>query len=118
MGFDSFLETLPNIRSALEKLRSDDNYMFAALLVTDINTQNSLLLVAGDSTIVRALSHPLLRDQDDVFDLHGIVSRKKQLIPQISGIIRDLKSDGALPVANNGRKASFSRRSLLTPPVM
>ena len=55
----------------------------AALLVTDINTQNSLLLVKGEADLIRRINYAQVQ-KDEIFDLPGIVSRKKQLIPYFS----------------------------------
>jgi manganese-dependent inorganic pyrophosphatase len=71
-------------------------------LVTDINTQNSLLLVKGDSAIIERISYPHV-EQDEIFDMPGVVSRKKQLIPYLTSLIKELAADGALPT---GAKSS------------
>jgi manganese-dependent inorganic pyrophosphatase len=65
LGFGNFWSRAPSIAAALDELRKKDRLMFAALLVTDINTQNSLLLVKGDPAPDRAdhvLAHPEGRD--------------------------------------------------------
>jgi manganese-dependent inorganic pyrophosphatase len=55
---------------------------FAALLVTDINKQNSYLLVQGDDDFLRTISYP--EHAENVWFLEGVVSRKKQLLPYLS----------------------------------
>ena len=54
----------------------------ATLLITDINSQNSLLLVAGEREFLERISYPIV-ESNCIFDLPGIVSRKKQLIPYL-----------------------------------
>ncbi len=68
--------------------------MFAALLVTDVDLQTSLLLIAGSLDF---------RDQIDyvesdtyaeldcaIYELPGIVSRKKQLLPYLTHCLKKM----------------------------
>ena len=48
LGFGNFWQHAKPIAAALQDLRDEERLAFACLLVTDINTQNSLLLVKGD----------------------------------------------------------------------
>jgi len=61
---------------------------FIALLVTDAVRENSELLILGDPAVIRSL--PYHADSDGLFFLPGILSRKKQLLPQILAITADL----------------------------
>ena len=79
----------------MEKQRAEENLNFACMLVTDINTQNSLLIARGSEAILSRISYPHV-EQDEIFDMPGVVSRKKQLIPYLSGLIKELVSEGAL----------------------
>jgi manganese-dependent inorganic pyrophosphatase len=36
-------------------------------------------------------------EKDEIFDLPGIVSRKKQLLPYIGSILKEMAADGGLP---------------------
>ena len=45
----------------------------------------------------------------DIFDLPGIVSRKKQLIPFLTTLLKELSAEGSLPVAGSS-SAPFKRR--------
>ncbi|MEY3773959.1 MAG: hypothetical protein RLZZ129_739 [Verrucomicrobiota bacterium] len=98
LGFGNFWQHAKAIAAALQDLRDEERLAFACLLVTDINTQNSLLLAKGDPDFIRRISYAHV-EQDEIFDLPGIVSRKKQLIPYLSGVLRELADDGALPDA-------------------
>lgn len=86
LGFDNFTAREDELLEALERLRADEKLAFSALLVTDINTQNSLLAVQGDPGIIARISFPHVR-KDKIFDLPGIVSRKKQLIPYLTSLL-------------------------------
>ncbi len=107
LGFGNFWQHAKPIAQAVQDLRDDERLTFAALLITDINTQNSLLLVKGDAGLIRRIGYPHV-EQDEIFDMPGVVSRKKQLIPYLSGLLKEMASDGALPT---GRTASrFSKK--------
>ena len=98
LGFGNFWNHASAISKALQDLRDQENLAFAALLVTDINTQNSLLLVKGEPGLIRRISYAHVQ-QDEIFDLPGIVSRKKQLIPYFASLLKEMKSDGEAPAA-------------------
>jgi len=97
LGFGNFWNHSKKILNALEKLQIDERLLFAALLVTDINTQNSLLLVKGDADFISRIGYPHV-EKDEIFDLPGIVSRKKQLIPYLAGILKEIQG-GAVATA-------------------
>ena len=96
LGFGNFWDHAKPIAAALGELREEERLAFAALLVTDINTQNSLLLVKGDATLIQRISYAHV-EQEEIFDLPGIVSRKKQLIPYLSSLLKEMAADGVLP---------------------
>ncbi len=96
LGFDNFRARAGAIASALADLRAEERLVFAALLVTDINTQNSLLLIKGDPAFVARIGHaPVV--EHEVFDLPGVVSRKKQLVPYLAGLLKELEAEGVAP---------------------
>ncbi|MES1167785.1 MAG: DHHA2 domain-containing protein, partial [Oleiharenicola lentus] len=94
--------------TALGDLCTAEKLVFAALLVTDINTQNSLMLVRGDPEFIRRISYAHV-EQDEIFDLPGVVSRKKQLIPYLTDLLRGMASEGITPTARGGTGAPFRR---------
>jgi manganese-dependent inorganic pyrophosphatase len=104
LGFDNFWEHAKPLTRALAELRSEEKLAFACLLVTDINTQNSLMLVKGDSEFIRRISYAHV-EQDEIFDLPGVVSRKKQLIPYLTGVLREMLAEGITP-AFRGKSAT------------
>ncbi|HVU19051.1 MAG TPA: putative manganese-dependent inorganic diphosphatase [Candidatus Didemnitutus sp.] len=93
LGFDNFWSNAKPLAQALADLRTAERLVFAAVLITDINTQNSLMLVKGDGEFIRRISYTHVT-QDEIFDLPGVVSRKKQLIPYLTGLVRELAEEG------------------------
>ncbi|MFA5517698.1 MAG: putative manganese-dependent inorganic diphosphatase [Spirochaetota bacterium] len=64
------------------------NFLFSALLVTDLNVFNSYLFVYGKDEFIKKIAYPEL--QENVYILKDVLSRKKQLMPFISDIIKRL----------------------------
>lgn len=87
LGFDNLWACMKDLHSKLEEICRAEGLLFAALLVTDVNTQNSLLLMKGDEAVKESITYPH-QATDDIFELNGIVSRKKQLIPYLTTIVR------------------------------
>lgn len=108
LGFDNFWQHAKPICQALADLRADEKLAFAALLITDINTQNSLLIVKGDPEFIRRISYAHV-EQNEIFDLPGVVSRKKQLVPYLTGLIKEMAADGGAPSAQRKTAAPFGR---------
>ena len=86
LGFDNFWKNENLLSDALEAYRKEENLYFSILLITDINTHNSLLLVAGNEELKSSINFPQL-GQSNIYELSGIVSRKKQLIPYIKSML-------------------------------
>ena len=80
--FGSFDERREALLAALRERANAGKLLFAALLVTDINTQNSYLLAEGDADFLRTINYP--EQSDRVWFLEGVVSRKKQLLPYLT----------------------------------
>jgi manganese-dependent inorganic pyrophosphatase len=91
LGFANFWGRSKEIASALGEMRKKDRLSFAALLVTDINTQNSLLMVKGDGELIERITYSQV-EKDEIFELPGIVSRKKQLIPYLTSLLREIRA--------------------------
>jgi manganese-dependent inorganic pyrophosphatase len=98
LGFGNFWKHAKPLCTALERMRASEGLAFACLLVTDINSQNSLLLVKGDADFISRISYAHV-EKDEIFDLPGIVSRKKQLIPYIGSLLKEMQAEGATPSA-------------------
>lgn len=70
------------LRAAMEKQSSDEGFDLFLLMVTDILESNSRLLVVGEpkDVVEKAFEKTLSNDK---MDLPGVVSRKKQIVPQL-----------------------------------
>ncbi len=100
LGFGNFHAHADALAAALDQFRRAENLFFSCLFVTDINAQNSLLLVKGDRDFIERISYTQA-DREDTFDLPGIVSRKKQLIPYLTSVFRGAKHEGLLPAKSS-----------------
>ena len=89
IGFDQFWKRKDELLSALEDYRRGRNYIFSALMVTDVVGQESLMLVAGQKKFVDRIDHP--EPQPGVFKLRDVVSRKKQLLPYLTHCLQRMK---------------------------
>jgi manganese-dependent inorganic pyrophosphatase len=81
LGFSHFYEKQKELFEALEAYRSKQANYFAALLVTDVNTQNSLLLISAPPEFLATITYP--NRAANLFELNNVVSRKKQLVPYL-----------------------------------
>lgn len=81
LTFAHFPEKHGALLEALERQRTRDGLLCAALLVTDINQQSSLLLVRGDERFLETIDYPAT--SPFTWELAGVVSRKKQLLPHL-----------------------------------
>jgi manganese-dependent inorganic pyrophosphatase len=74
-------ERRAELTTALEELREREGDTLAALMVTDILAKSTELYVSGDRSVVqRAFGD---RSDDGVFELPGVMSRKKQVAPRL-----------------------------------
>src|ERR671939_57903 len=75
------LERKDDLLEALERVRQENGYLFATLMVTDIVGQGTKLLCTGDCAPVEwAFDSPA---SDNVITLPGVMSRKKQVAPKL-----------------------------------
>lgn len=63
--------------------------LFCALMVTDIAILSSIMLVSADPNFVKFITLP--RHDESVYEMRGIVSRKKQMMPLLSELIEKYK---------------------------
>ncbi|MGA2247017.1 MAG: putative manganese-dependent inorganic diphosphatase [Verrucomicrobiota bacterium] len=87
IGLEQFWKRKDELLTALEEYRSKRNYLFSALLVTDVARQNSLLLVVGDEKFIQRIDYP--RREPGIYELREVVSRKKQLLPYLTHCLRE-----------------------------
>ncbi len=84
-----FHRNLPALTSELDRLREEENLDFIALLVTDPVRGNSELVYRGIEPVRRAL--PYRHTPDGIFLLPGILSRKKQLLPELLTVLANAR---------------------------
>ncbi|HEX7654599.1 MAG TPA: putative manganese-dependent inorganic diphosphatase [Verrucomicrobiae bacterium] len=87
IGFEQFWKRKDELLEALEAYRALKAYYFSALLVTDVTTQSSLLLVVGDPKFTKRITYPRL--ECGIYELRDVVSRKKQLLPYLTHCLRE-----------------------------
>jgi manganese-dependent inorganic pyrophosphatase len=92
IGFDQFWKRKDELLTALEDYRRGRNYIFSALMVTDVVGQESLMLVAGKKQFIERIDYP--EPQPGVFKLREVVSRKKQLLPYLTHCLQWMKVGG------------------------
>lgn len=88
IGFSQFWKRKAELLEALENYRHSRGYLFSALLVTDVNSQSSLLVAVGDPKLTSRLDYP--RIEAGIYELKDIVSRKKQLLPYLTHCLANL----------------------------
>jgi len=54
------------------------------------------IIIRGDPELIGRISYPH-SEGEDTFDLPGIVSRKKQLIPYLTSLLQAARAEGSLP---------------------
>lgn len=88
IGFDNFWKRKDEVLAALGAFRLRRGLAFAALLVTDVAEQSSLMLLAGEPVIHRAVDYPV--SEPGIYRLPDVVSRKKQLLPYFTHCLQKL----------------------------
>jgi len=84
-GFDLFWERKDELRAALEEFADRQRLDFSALLVTDVVSNGSLLLLSRESRAWEEVNYPRL--DRGLYALENVVSRKKQLLPLVSQLL-------------------------------
>lgn len=86
VGFSTFWQRAEAIASALEREVAAQSCRFGCLMVSDITAGDTLLLVAGNAEIKHRISYP--EKAGGVFELRGVLSRKKQVLPYLVELLR------------------------------
>ena len=90
IGFDLFWKRKEELSQSLEKLAAASELEFSALLVTDISSNSSLLLMSREPEGWEEINYPQLEDR--LYQLDEVVSRKKQLLPLICSLLESTES--------------------------
>jgi manganese-dependent inorganic pyrophosphatase len=82
---DALLARKDELLAAMRKERQDKDFHMYALMVTDVLSKGTELLVAGDTaSVARAFG---VQAQDSVIELPGVMSRKKQVAPKLLAVL-------------------------------
>lgn len=92
-GFDLFWDKKEQLREALEELSQRQRLDFSALLVTDVVSNGSLLLLSKESEAWDEINYPCL--DRGLYELPDVVSRKKQLLPLLAQVLRSANSSNS-----------------------
>lgn len=85
-GFDLFWERKDELLKALASYAEQRFLDFSALLITDVVSNGSLLLLSRETEAWEEINYP--RIDPGLYRLKNIVSRKKQLLPLLTQLIQ------------------------------
>jgi manganese-dependent inorganic pyrophosphatase len=91
IGFELFWDRREELLQALVALSRDHRLDFSALLVTDIISNGSMLLMSHEPEYWQEINYP--RIEPALYKLDDVVSRKKQLLPLISQLLENAGVD-------------------------
>ncbi|MCF7791686.1 MAG: putative manganese-dependent inorganic diphosphatase [Victivallales bacterium] len=86
-SFKEFNDRSEKLLTHIKSIREEEKLDLFGLLVTNVETQNSILLADGLPRLSDIL--PFQRTGKNTFELPGILSRKKQLIPQLFKVVSE-----------------------------
>jgi manganese-dependent inorganic pyrophosphatase len=81
VSLDGIDDVLPAFLAALDRVRKEHQLDWSMLMVTDVLTEDSLLLMTPHAKAQEHLAYKKVHD--GLYSLPGVVSRKKQLLPEI-----------------------------------
>ncbi|NVN91179.1 MAG: putative manganese-dependent inorganic diphosphatase [Desulfuromonadales bacterium] len=88
VGFDEFHQLKNLLRLELQRIREQDRLHLAGLMVTDIISETTLLLTEGKNELAHVMGYPQLEPQ--LYELKGVMSRKKQVVPHLLQVLARL----------------------------
>ena len=89
MDIDGFMPLKEDMLSYMSKKAKDESFDTMLLLLTDILTEGSQILVAGDAKEVVEKTFNVTLEDSTAF-LPGVLSRKKQVIPPLTNVITSM----------------------------
>jgi manganese-dependent inorganic pyrophosphatase len=93
IGFELFWQRKDELLSALAEMAQRRGLEFSSLLVTDIVSNGSLLLMSHEPEYWEEINYP--RVDRHLYQLDDVVSRKKQLLPLIARLIASAREKGS-----------------------
>ncbi len=88
VGFDEFFELKERLREELRRVKEADRLELAGLMVTDIHTETTLFLAEGKNELAHVMGYPQL--EPHLYELKGVMSRKKQMVPHLMNVLAKL----------------------------
>ncbi|KAB0663624.1 putative manganese-dependent inorganic diphosphatase [Oryzomonas japonica] len=85
VGFDEFYEIKDDLRQVLKQVKEEEGLHMAGLMVTDIYTESTLFLVEGKNELAHIMGYPQLEPR--LYELKGVMSRKKQMVPHLLKVL-------------------------------
>ncbi|HEX7860901.1 MAG TPA: putative manganese-dependent inorganic diphosphatase [Verrucomicrobiae bacterium] len=89
IGFNQFWDRKKDVVGAVQKYCADKGYYMSALLVTDVVSQTSMLVLSAPEAFHNLINYP--EEEPNIYRLEGVVSRKKQLLPFLTHTLALLK---------------------------
>ncbi|HEY3309481.1 MAG TPA: putative manganese-dependent inorganic diphosphatase [Desulfuromonadaceae bacterium] len=85
VGFTEFYEIKEELREALKQVKKEENLHLAGMMVTDIYTESTLFLAEGKNELAHSMGYPQL--EPHLYELKGVMSRKKQMVPHLLKVL-------------------------------
>lgn len=85
VGFDEFFELKDGLRETLRKVKEADKLHMAGLMVTDIYSETTLFLAEGKNELAHLMGYP--QREPHLYELKGVMSRKKQMVPHLLKVL-------------------------------
>ncbi len=85
VSFESVKEVKDKIFDILEETRRTQQLDWVLLMITNVPKESSILLSTNNPKLERLLIFPKI--EEHVYDLPGVLSRKKQLLPEILQVL-------------------------------
>jgi len=91
VGFDEIAIRYDNLLKILDKQKRENGYLFSSMMITDIVSGDSVILNSGDKAIISSAGFK--EESNGVYLAKGFLSRKKQLLPLLLSIVKELGKD-------------------------
>lgn len=85
VGFDEFYQLKDQLREALTGIKQEEKLALAGLMVTDIYSETTLFLAEGMNELAHVMGYP--QREPHLYELKGVMSRKKQMIPHLLKVL-------------------------------
>jgi len=100
LGLNHFWPAQEAIQEELRTLKEKKGLDIVCVMITDIGRHFSVLLMEGPDEVLDRVDYP--KRDHGVFEMDGVVSRKKQLFPWISALLSHVPKKGEKPAKPKG----------------